>query len=267
MWRGAALVAAGALALAGCGEASSPAQRALKATEDRLDEIRSGNLSLTLLASAPDAPEGTGAGFQVEGVFAVGTKKGSLPLADLEFTRITGTELRSSRFVSTGSRAYIGIDGTFTELTGDQLSGLRVTKEGSGGGLEGLTLTRWLAGPTVAPGPAVEGVATEQVTGTPDPIAILNDVIGLSEQFGSAPEGVMRLEGDAADRVRRAVSGSQAEVITGQDDRLLRRARASVDLAVTDPKVREALGDLTGARLALTLEVTELNRPVEVGDP
>ena len=53
------------------------------------------------------------------------------------------------------------------------------------------------------------------------------------------------------------MAGARAEVVTGRDDRLLRRANVSVDLAVTDPQVRDALGDLAGARLTLTLEVTE----------
>ena len=39
-----------------------------------------------------------------------------------------------------------------------------------------------------------------------------------------------------------------------------------MDLALTDPTVRAALGDL-GARLALSLEIKELNRPVEVAVP
>jgi hypothetical protein len=56
-------------------------------------------------------------------------------------------------------------------------------------------------------------------------------------------------------------------VVTGKDDRLLRRADVTVDLAVDDPRVRDALGDLAGARLAMTLEVKDLNRPVEVGVP
>ncbi len=75
------------------------------------------------------------------------------------------------------------------------------------------------------------------------------------------------MEGDAADRVRQAVAGARAEVVTGREDRLLRRADVSVDLAVTDERVRQALGGLAGARLALALEVTELNRPVEVTVP
>ena len=56
-------------------------------------------------------------------------------------------------------------------------------------------------------------------------------------------------------------------MVTGADDRLLRKADVSVTLAVVDPKVREALGDLAGARLRLALEVTELNRPVQVAEP
>ena len=256
-----------ALMLAGCAE-STPGTRALDATQDKLDDVRSGTLSLVLLAAAADAPEGTGAGFRLEGPFAVGTEEGSLPVADLRFTRITGPDERTTRFVSTGSRAFVVVGGgDVTELTEPQLADLRVRDGETTEGLEGLTLTRWLDDPTVSSGPEVDGVATEQVTGEADAIAILNDVIGLLDQFGTGEGGVDRLEGDAADRVRKAVSAAGAEVVTGKDDRLLRRANVSVDLAVADPKVREALGDLAGARLALSLEVTNLNQPVEVAAP
>lgn len=63
------------------------------------------------------------------------------------------------------------------------------------------------------------------------------------------------------------MADARAEVVTGRDDRLLRRADVSVDLAVTDPRVREALGDLAGSRLTMSLEVTGLNAPVEVTVP
>jgi hypothetical protein len=270
--RGAGLVAlAGPLLLgcglvAGCGK-SGPGPSALASTEHNLDQIRSGTLSLLLLASPSGAPEGTGAGFRVDGPFAVGTRKGSLPMADLRYTRITGDEHRVTRFVSTGTRAFVDVDGTLTELTESQLSGLRVRDEASPGGLDGLTLTSWLRDAKVAPGPLVDGVATDKVTGAADAVAILNDVIGLTEQFGAAQDGLKRLEGEAADRVRHAVAAARAEVVTGSGDRLLRRADATVDLAVTDQKVRDALGDLAGARLVLTLEVTNLNKPVQVTEP
>lgn len=264
--RRAAAVALAGLLFAACG-GTSEAAGALKETETRLDRIRSGTLSLVLKASSTTAAESGGAGFQVEGPFAVGEKKGSLPVADLRYTRITGAERRTTRFLSTGSRAFLEVDGRLTELADAQLASLRVQEEGSGGGLEGLSLRQWLDDAKLAPGPAVDGAATDQITGKADAVAILNDVIGLTEQFGAGDGTMRKLEGDAADRVRRAVADARAEVITGREDRLLRRADVSVDLAVTDPRVRDALGDLAGARLTMALEVTSLNSPVAVTVP
>jgi hypothetical protein len=264
--RRAAAVALTGILLGACGS-SSPAATALKETESKLDGVRSGTLSLLLLASPVTATDGQGAGFQVEGPFAVGERTGSLPVADLRHTRITGDQRRTTRFVSTGSRAFVEVDGRLTELHDAQLAGLRVQENGSAGGLDGLSLRRWLDDPKLAPGPVVDGVATEQITGKADAVAILNDIIALTEQFGTADGSLKRLEGDAADRVRDAVTGASAEVVTGKDDRLLRRADVTVDLGVSDPRVREALGDLAGARLSMALEVTNLNQPVEVAVP
>ena len=264
--RRAAAVALAGLLLAACGGSSRGAE-ALEETESKLEGIRSGTLSLLLLASSTTAAEGEGAGFNVEGPFKVGETKGALPVADLKYTRITGGQRRTTRFVSTGARAFVEVDGRLTELNQSQLAGLRVQEEGSGGGLGGLSLRRWLDDAEVSPGPAVDGAATEQITGKADAVAILNDVIGLTEQFGAGDGTVRRIEGDAADRVRKAVAGARAQVVTGKDDRLLRRADVTVDLAVTDPRVREALGELAGARLTMALEVKDLNRPVDVTVP
>lgn len=264
--RRAAVLALAGLLLAGCGGGSGGAAGALEETESKLNEIRSGSLSLLLLASSTTAGEGEGAGFQVEGPFAVGERKGSLPVADLRHTRITGEQRRVTRFVSTGTRAFVEVDGRMTELDEAQLADLRVKEEGPAGGLEGLAPTGWIDEPELEPGPEVDGAPTDQITGNADVVAILNDVIGLTKQFGTG-DGVKKLEGDAAERVRRAVSAAGAEVVTGRDDRLLRRADVTVDLAVADPRVREALGDLAGARLTMALEVTDLNRPVDVAVP
>jgi len=40
---------------------------------------------------------------------------------------------------------------------------------------------------------------------------------------------------DAADRVRKAVAAARAEVVTGKDDKLLRRADVSVDPPARSP--------------------------------
>lgn len=261
----AALGAALALATAACGGPAGAAG-ALRSTEAKLDDVTSGEMTLRLLASPSGGSAGAQVGFELEGPFAVGKEKGSLPTADLRFTRVTGDTRRTTRFISTGSRAFLEVDGAVTELSERQVSELRVRDGAKGGGLEGISVARWIDDPTMGPGPSVGGAATDRITGTADPIAILNDLARLSERFG-AGGAVRPLDGDAADRVRRAVSAASAEVVTGRDDRLLRRAAVTVELAVSDARVREALGDLAGARLSMELDLRRLNEPVEVATP
>jgi hypothetical protein len=79
----------------------------------------------------------------------------------------------------------------------DDLS-MRVQDEGSSGGLEGLSPRTWLDDAKLAPGLTIDGVATEQITGKADAVAIRNDVIGLTEQFGAGDGTIDRLEGDAS---------------------------------------------------------------------
>jgi len=124
---------------------------------------------------------------------------------------------------------------------------------------------KWLDDPEVSDGPSSTGGhrAGDREAG---PDRHPQRPQRLSGQF-EAGDGLQPLEGDAADRVRRAATETTAEVVTGKEDRLLRRADASITLAVTDPEVREALGELSGARLRLGLDVSEINRPVQVADP
>ena len=85
-------------------------------------------------------------------------------------------------------------------------------------------------------------------------------LLGASTALPMAPAATHDSSAEAA-------TASSADVVTSKEDRLLRRADVSVTLAVSDPEVREALGDLAGARLRLALEVSEINRPVQVADP
>lgn len=272
MRRAAAVTVAGALVvvLAGCGRAS-PEQRALEDAEGNLGRIRSGTLSLKLLASSGGAREGKGVGFEVTGPFAVAREKGKLPLADLRYTRITGDKSRTTRFVSTADAAFVELDGKAYRLAPDQVEELRARGDGDGGegGLEGLRLDEWIDDPALAPGPAVEGVATDRISGRVDPVAALNDLLKLALQFGaSADEVPATLEGKSADRVRKAVRSSRVNLVVGREDRLLRHLDLAIELAVdAEEAVRAALGDLAGVGLRFQLDVAALNRPVEVTPP
>lgn len=255
-WAGAAAL----VVLVACG---TPAEKALSAAEDKLDEIRSGSVSMQMLAE-PLPGEGAGqAGFELEGAFSVGRREDQVPVADLRYTAVIGATRRTSRFRSDGRRAVLEVDGQLHELQGEQLAELKVREGGPAGGLDGLRLAQWLEEPAVRAGPNADGVATQMITGRADAVAILGDVLDLARQF-AGDKDLPTLEGDAADRVRAAARVTQAEVVVGREDRFLRRLDASVELGVNDAEVRRALGRLGGARLRLELELSNLNRPVPV---
>jgi hypothetical protein len=261
----AGLVAA-LLLLAACGDGdSSP----VGATESNLDEIKSGRLELTLLSSESGADDDEGVGFSMRGRFAVAEEEGQLPVADLQYTRITGDRRRTTRFVSTGAEAFAVVDGDVEQLTGRQLEDLRAGEGGGEGGLDGLHLDDWFDEPTVKAGPQVDGVTTEQITGPVDAVPAMNDLLTLSQDLGVPQDEAPRLlEGDGANRFRRAVRSAEAELLTGKEDRLLRRLRLTIRLEPSATgDLREVLRDLTGVRLSFSLAVTDVNQPVQVRPP
>lgn len=270
MKRPAVMLTVAFLAVAACGGPVSEGAKALGGTEGNLDEIRSGNLELTLLASPSRAATGRGVGFTVEGPFAVAEHKGDLPKADLEYTRITGAKRRTTRFISTASKGFVELDGRTYALRADQLEPLRATGDGKagGGGLEGLDFTDWIEKPTVEPGPTLDGVATQRITGEVDPVGALNDVLGLAADFGNGGEMPKAVDDDDQDEVRRAVRSTKLELLTGKNDRLLRRFSLDILMDVgQQATLRKALGDLAGVRLSIDLAVTKVNRPVTVRSP
>ena len=255
---------------AGCGR-ESQGERALAATTEKLSDVRSGDLTMKLLASAAGAPAGRGVGFELAGPFAVAEQKGRLPVAQLDYTRVTGATRRTTTFISTGADAYVEIDGTTYRLAPAQVADLRATgdDEAGGGGLEGLDLDEWIDDPQVAPGGAVDGVAVDRVTGEVDAVEALNDVLGLASEFGATVEGgPSRLEGDDAEQVRRAVRGTHLELLTGRSDRLLRHLRIDVSFGAEEEReLARALGPLAGVRLSFELDVSRPNRRVTVKEP
>ena len=74
----------------------------------------------------------------------------------------------------------------------------------------------------------------------------------------------------AADRKRVAerIDGSRFELLTGDDDRLLRKLSLGFTIDEDVPEdLRAALGeDAVGAEFAFELELDELNQPVRIGD-
>lgn len=267
--RAAGWAALAIVALIACGDDQTAAEKSLSETEDNLSDVRSGRLEMELLASPSGAAEGRGSGFRIAGPFETGKDEGDLPVADLEYTRITGARRRTTGFISTGDKAFVELDGKVYELESAQVEDLRVTDSGEEGGLDGLSLEDWVTNPRVAAGPRVDGVATERITGELDAVPALNDLLALAGDFGADDDAPRRLDGEGADHVRRAVRRTSVEILTGKEDRLLRRLDLVIELSVADnePQLRRALKGLAGAVLRLDLDVTDMNTDIRVAVP
>lgn len=255
------VAAAGVVAaLVGCGGA---AEDAVSETAGKLGEVRSGDLHLTVLASPRGEPLARGVGFILDGPFALG-RPGQLPVADVRYTKIAGPQRGSLTLISTGRDAFLELpDGTY-ELGASEERKLRAAAGEPGGatGLERLHVEDWVVSPELSSGATLGGAETDKVTSAIDVVAAANDLLAATGGPSQA------IKGPDAERLGRAVRSSRLVLVTGSEDRLLRRLIVDLDLAADlPPAVRRALGALGGARFRMDLSIDDPNRPVRVRAP
>ena len=251
-------------------------------TQANLARIRSGDLDARLVIAA-EGPKRTGAtGFELHGPFELPRSAGDLPKARIAYTQIAGSRRATVTLVSTGERAYIEVRGKAYELTSDQERQLREEGGplggGSGSGTGGATasptgsldLAAWLREPDLSAGERIGGAETDRVTGEVDVASVVTDVLGAAERLGVPREAVGggALRGAGDERLDRAVSASSIELLTGREDRLLRRLQLGIKL---DAKAAAgggaSLGDVEAVRVDLELAIERPNTPVRVDAP
>lgn len=68
--------------------------------------------------------------------------------------------------------------------------------------------------------------------------------------------------------MERSVESATIEILSGKDDRLLRRILLVADFGVDVPEdVRKGLGSFAGAHLTFDLTIAKPNEPVDVQEP
>lgn len=257
--RGAARLAVAAALAAGALTACSGDGGPLAEAEDAMAELEAGRLRLSLSATAGADDDRTGpVGFRMEGPFS--TAGGGLPVLDLRYTRLLGTEESVTRVVSTGNAVFVVVDGEVTPVPPERSARLRL---GDGdGGMADLGIAGWVEDPQVREGDG--GVRT--VTGKLDVADLLSDLARIGEQAGGG-EGGGRLDADGARRLSDLAAAREVVVELGADD-LPRSLRAVVDFAGRVPdELREALGAYASPRLELTLSLERLTEPLVVEAP
>ena len=248
----AALAASSGCGSSGNGEAAGPA---LEETAKKLETIESGNITVAVRITPKD---GDPFGYELHGPIKL-AREGEVPLADVEYTQRANGEEDTVRLILTESGGSIERAGKRTELTRAQLDELRAS--GSLLGQDGLSTLRfedWIVDPKLADGPD----GTEKVTGELD---VLSAMTGLASLSGLLA-GPKTLSADDRKRVAEQIDKSSFELLTGEDDRLLRRLAVGFSFDEDVPEdLRAALGeDTVGADFSFELELDRVNEPVEL---
>jgi hypothetical protein len=250
-----ARLAAGAavVALAGCGGSEDPGA-VVRETAGNLPDIRSGVMLVELDVSGRGGGETARLGFKLDGPFAL-ARDGGLPVAKLRYTQISGDREAAATFISTGREAFVEADGAARRLPDAQTAPLRAAagELSEGGGVRALDLERWMRDPALDDGPALAGDETDRIRAELDVAAVAKDLAGT---LGDTRE------------LERAVKRAHVELLTGKEDRLLRRIALDVDLGLDVPAgLRRQLGALVGGNVRFVFEIADPNRDVQVKPP
>lgn len=244
--------------LAGCGGADPDA--ALRDTSRSLSRIHSGDLTMRLVISPARGP---GAGFRMQGPFSL-QRRARLPVARIAYTQIRGRQQVPATLISTGTSAYVSVDGVTYRLAPGDADALRIVSRGARG-LDGLQLDigRWISDADSSDGPKVAGDETDRITGRLRIGPALHDVFSAARKAGAGPAVPSAKD---IGRLEDAVTDSSVELLTGKKDRLLRRVRLQATLDVPE-SMRKRLGATTQLRLQFELGVARPNRRVKVRAP
>jgi hypothetical protein len=255
-------MASALLVAGGCGVGD---ESVLETAERRTADQQTGELSLELAATSGSDAAPTGpVGFRVEGPFSFEGEH-TLAVVDFTYTQLLGGDSEEMRLVSTGSEAFVTTGGETIEVPDSELGALKLD-DGDTGVAE-LGFAGWVDDPVLADGPAVDGEATERITGTLDVPDMLSDLARIAAQVGGS-EDLAPIAGDDADRIQSLVQASEVEVVLGADDRRLRSLRAVADFGREVPaELRDALGPYAATHLELTVSLRELTEPLQVNAP
>ena len=242
--------------LAGCA-GGGPAGPALQGTASKLDTIESGILSVSVRMEPKNGDE---FGYDIHGPIRLG-KDGEQPAADVEYTQVAGGANDTVRLVlAEDGSGWVERDGQRIDLSEEQLAELRESGSLLGEkGLETLNFEQWIVDPKLSDGPD----GTDKVTADLD---VATAMAGLSALSGVLGQDV-KLTAAQRKQVADAVDESSFELLTGKDDRLLRKLAVAFTLGADVPEdLRDAIGDdAVGASFSFDLELDKVNEPVEIG--
>jgi hypothetical protein len=264
------------ITLGGCGSSSSgDATTILKQTFGGSHVVNSGNLNFTVTV----APSGSrtltspitlsfGGPFQSRG-------QGKLPESDFNVSISAHGKTGSLGIVSTGTSAYVTVQGTSYQLPAATFQKLESSFAGIGGGSSGapglsklgINPMRWLIKPSVVGKQIIGGADTTHIRAGVNVAALLVDLNAFLQKASSVGvAGASGISQTTRNQIAAHVKNPSFDVWTGTSDKTVRKLQVKLTLPVTG-QVSTELGGLRSADLALNLQYADLNKPQTIQAP
>jgi hypothetical protein len=283
------LVALFALALVACllaacgssggGGGSNDAQTLLKQTFTGTHKIDSGKANLQLSVDAQtqgSSPLNGPIKVAVKGPFQ-SAGKDAIPKFDLAIDIGASGQSIQAGLTSTSDQLYVDFGGTAYQAPATLVAQLKQSFQrsaqqstSSAGKLNlaglGLDPMSWLSDASVAGKETVGGVETEHITAKLNVSALLDDVdkvlAKLGPDLGAAATKVAprKIPAGTRKQIEDAVKSATVDVWTGADDKTLRKLALALD-------VQPASGSVKHVSLALSIELSDLNKPQTIKAP
>lgn len=273
-----ALLGAGVGACGGSG--GDNAASLLKQTFGEPHTVNSGQLNLNLAMASASASSQAPISLSFGGPFQT-RGKGQLPASNFSINVSALGRSGSLGIVSTGTSGYVTFAGASYQLPAAtfqrvESSFSQITASASGGpsgslSQLGIDPMRWLVKPAVVGDETVAGVQTTHIRAGVNVSALLADLNTVLQKAGSiAGTGAGKLPGQISPTTRQKIAGEvkspSVDVWTGRNDKMLRKLSLNLTLPVSG-QVATLIGGAASARIAMSLQYANLNRPQTITAP
>ena len=205
--------------------------------------------------------------------------RGALPKLDIDlnFGAQGAGQTVQAGLLSTGDRAFVKFGGEFYEQERADVERanreLRRGGQGGGGSLRdfGLDPRRWVVDARDEGGETVDGVQTRHVSGRLDSRRLFRDLNSLVERSANAVGGRSPgvpdpLSSGDIDRLAQIVRSPSFDVYVGEDDDIIRRVSAGLEVRVPEAD-RSEVGGIESGSLRFSVELADVNGGQEVRAP
>lgn len=210
----------------------------------------------------------------ISGPFARGAT-GHPPVSDFTLAISAQGRTGSLAIISTATAGYLTIGRSSYTLPASSLSKLAsgLSPVDSSGRISSLGIEplSWLVHPVALGRAGVGGTATAHVRAGVDPRALargLGTVLAATSSLTGAAGTALKagLSQAAQKRIASGITAGSVDIFSGVRDRTLRRLVLALTLPISG-RLSSLLGKVRSARLVITLQYTQLNRPQTIVAP